>query len=94
MENSQVKDIAVGAMIGHWPAHLGLTTDSEKIEWLARQVERLTDEVDEHDGKDSRLQKKLDISEDRLQDRDELVEDLKICTECQLCDSHKKDVAA
>lgn len=43
MENSQVKDIAVGAMIGHWPAHLGLTTDSEKIEWLARQVERLAD---------------------------------------------------
>lgn len=41
MENSQVKDIAVGALTGHWPAHLGLTTDSEKIEWLARQVERL-----------------------------------------------------
>lgn len=44
MENSQVKNIAISALTGHWPAHLGLATDGEKIEWLARQVERLVDE--------------------------------------------------
>lgn len=43
MDNTQLKSIAVGALTGFWPAHLGLTTDAEKIEWLARQVEGLTD---------------------------------------------------
>lgn len=53
MENSQVKDIAVGALTGHWPAHLGLTTDADKIEWLARQVERICNEVDRFYGADN-----------------------------------------
>lgn len=86
-----VKAIAIGALTGHWPAHLGLTTDADKIEWLARQVEKLT--VAEYDGEGDRLQKEIDTLEDKLQDRDELVEDLKECTDCQLCDRHKKDVA-
>jgi hypothetical protein len=43
MDADQLREIATGALTGHWPAHLGLNTDAEKIEWLARQVETLAD---------------------------------------------------
>lgn len=59
MENSELKSIAVGALTGYWPAHLGLTTDAERIEWLARQVERLADisdyQIDAQDCDDCEL---------------------------------------
>ena len=47
MEN--LKEIAIGAMTGHWPAHLGLKTDAERIEFLARAVEKLVDELEGHE---------------------------------------------
>lgn len=53
MDNSELKQTAIGILSNnHWPAHLGLNTETERIEWLARQVETLTDELDRFDGVD------------------------------------------
>lgn len=49
MDADQLKQIATSALTGYWPAHLGLNTDTEKIEWLARQVEELADNSEYRD---------------------------------------------
>lgn len=95
MENSELKSIAVGVLAtNHWPTHLGLTTDTDRIEWLARQVERLVNDVGEFDGEGERLSKEVETLEDRLRDRDSLLEDLGDCDDCKLCADHHRDVTA
>ena len=85
MDNTQLKSIAVGVLTGHWPAHLGLHTDAEKIEYLARQLEAAADNVGDVDE----LQEKFDDVEE---ERDELQGEIKereSCAECELCGEHK-----
>lgn len=74
MDNTQLKSIAVGALTGHWPAHLGLTTDAEKIEWLARRVEELAGLKVEVDADCLETEKRLD--------------EIEACSDCELCDDH------
>lgn len=62
MDTTQLKSIAVGALTGYWPAHLGLTTDAEKIEWLARQVEEMADDA----GSAERLQEEVNRLTDEI----------------------------
>lgn len=94
MDNEQLKSIAVGVMATNfWPAHLGLTTDSERIEWLARQVEKLVSDVAKFDSESESLETEVETLEDRLRDRNDLVENLDSCDDCKLCANHKKDVA-
>ena len=64
--NTQLKSIVVGALTNHWPAHLGLTTDAEKIEWLARQVEELVDESVKADAEIDSLYARLEIKPYRV----------------------------
>lgn len=50
METEQLRTIAKDAQINHWPPHLGLNTDAERIHWLAQQLEsavELYDRIDE-----------------------------------------------
>lgn len=89
-----IKAIATGILsTNHWPPHLGLTTDSERIEWLARQVEELADNTKDFDAENDTLSREVETLEDKLRDRDSLIEDLGDCTDCKLCDGHQKDVA-
>lgn len=45
-----VKSIATDVLsTGSFPAHLGLNTDAEKIEWLARELEKLADNSEYRD---------------------------------------------
>ena len=47
MEPNQIKQIAKDAQVNHWPSHLGLNTDAERIYWLAQQLETQSELVDE-----------------------------------------------
>lgn len=38
MDSNQLHELALNARLGHWPAHLGVKTEAEKIEYLARQL--------------------------------------------------------
>jgi len=49
MDADELRQIATGTLTGYWPKHLGLNTDAEKIEWLARQVETLADNSEYRD---------------------------------------------
>jgi hypothetical protein len=35
MEANQLRELATNAQLDHWPPHLGVTTDAEKIAYLA-----------------------------------------------------------
>jgi hypothetical protein len=45
MDANQLQELATNALTGHWPAHLGLHTDAEKIEYLARRLEDAAAEI-------------------------------------------------
>lgn len=91
MDNSELKSIAIGALTGHWPAHLGLVTDGERIEWLARQVESLTDNARDFDEENDTLSRAVETLEDNLRGRIEVVEDILVCTDCTVCAEHRKE---
>lgn len=44
MEPEQLRELATNAKLDHWPPHLGVTTDAEKIEYI---VQRLRESVSE-----------------------------------------------
>lgn len=39
MDTNQLHELATNARLNHWPPHLGVTTDAEKIEYLAQRLE-------------------------------------------------------
>ena len=47
MDANQLQELATNAQLDHWPPHLGVTTDAEKIEYLAQ---RLREIIIEHDN--------------------------------------------
>lgn len=73
-----IKAIATGILsTNHWPAHLGLTTDAERIEWLAKGVEELAETVAISDGEAEKLSADLERANENITDRDEEIETLK-----------------
>lgn len=39
MESEQARELALNARLDHWPVHLGVNTDAEKIEHLAMRLD-------------------------------------------------------
>lgn len=66
MDASTLRELSTNALTGHWPAYLGLRTDAEKIEYLARQIELAATEIDEGDAAFDRLDA-LETENDGLQ---------------------------
>lgn len=42
-QRARLQQIATDAQVGHWPPHLGLNTDAERIEFLAEKLLRAID---------------------------------------------------
>lgn len=38
MDNEQLQQLATNATLSHWPPHLGVTTEAEKVEYLAQRL--------------------------------------------------------
>lgn len=43
METVQLQELATNARLDHWPPHLGVNTDAEKIDLLARELASLVE---------------------------------------------------
>lgn len=50
MDADQLRELATNALVNHWPPHLGVNTDQEKIEYLARKLESAADNVGDVDS--------------------------------------------
>jgi phage shock protein A len=78
MDNLQ--QLATNALLDHWPPHLGVTTDAEKIAYLAERlreagdVHTLNEELQEENSK---LAKKVDDLESNIEDLEEEIGELK-----------------
>jgi hypothetical protein len=44
-----LQQLATNARLNHWPPHLGVRTEAEKIEYLAQQLEAAGDVMDRND---------------------------------------------
>lgn len=82
MEADQLRELATNATLNHWPPHLGVTTDAEKIQYLA---DRLRETVDyamdqeslaaSRDDEISELKVKIDDLETDFEQRIESLRD-------------------
>lgn len=73
-EQARLQQIAADAQVGHWPPHLGLTTDSQRIQFLADSVSNLVDYSIDLEGRNETLFDKVENAEDRIK---ELEQELK-----------------
>lgn len=79
------KELATNALTGHWPPHYGVTNNTERIELLARELEKLADEAVDADA----LTERADDAEENLAEADDELKERKTCTTCDLCEEHK-----
>lgn len=66
MDAQELGELATNALTGHWPKHLGVNTDAERIEFLARKLEAVAGDMG-----------RADIAEDRVEKLEEEVGELK-----------------
>lgn len=81
MDANRLNELATNAELNHWPAHLGVTTDAEKVEYLAA---RLREAATEHDNELEAAEQRVEYLEgesidlenkiDRLTDENEKLE--------------------
>lgn len=43
MDANQLQELATNALLDHWPPHLGVKTDAEKIAYLAERLREAAD---------------------------------------------------
>jgi predicted nucleic acid-binding Zn-ribbon protein len=82
MDSNQLRELATNAQLDHWPPHLGVRTDAEKIEYLVKalrsvddyeaQIEEIAAERDSLADQVTQLENKLYDQEDRVDKFDEL----------------------
>ena len=73
MDTNQLNELATNARLNHWPPHLGVSTDTEKIEYLAERLRETVDESERLIGVDDTNQA-LEEENDALKSD---IEDLK-----------------
>lgn len=61
MEPNQLHELATNATLNHWPPHLGVVTDTDKIQYLA---DRLRETANELGHANSLLQKYEELGTD------------------------------
>jgi predicted nuclease with TOPRIM domain len=72
MDANQLQELAINALLNHWPPHLGVKTEAEKIAYLA---ERLRESVDVQAHNDELIEENRDLTE-RVGDLESDVENL------------------
>lgn len=45
MEVQELINLSINARMGHWPPHLGVNTEAEKIEYLAQRLDESATEI-------------------------------------------------
>lgn len=88
MDTQQLKELATNAELNHWPPHLGVKTDAEKVEYLAQRLREAADihsweleaaerRADSIEGENIDLSNKIDHLEDENEKLKDQVEELK-----------------
>jgi peptidoglycan hydrolase CwlO-like protein len=86
MNANQLNELATNALLDHWPPHLGVQIEAEKVEYLANaiqfviakdvEVEALEDQIKALDEEAVYLQNKLDNRDDQIAQLETKIEEL------------------
>jgi uncharacterized coiled-coil DUF342 family protein len=71
MDANQLQELAINALLNHWPPHLGVRTDAEKIAYLAEALRQ----SEEQQVNDSEIRTEMQNEIDRLRDKAQDLED-------------------
>lgn len=77
MEADELRELATNAQLDHWPPHLGVRTDAEKVQYLAdrlREAARDGDTIDELNDQIGALQEENDDLKSRLDHANDVIE--------------------
>jgi hypothetical protein len=50
MDTNQLNELATNALLDHWPPHLGVRTEAEKVAYLAEQLREAADAEERADS--------------------------------------------
>lgn len=82
MEAEQARELALNARLNHWPPHLGVKTDAEKIEHLATRLDETATVMFINEGLDDENKALREENEllksdiDRLRDKLDKIRDI------------------
>lgn len=77
MDSNDLRELATNALIGHWPPHLGVNTDAERIEFLARKLESAADEIGSAEKGESDALERVEALEGQVEDLEYQIQELK-----------------
>lgn len=79
MDADQLQALSINARLDHWPPHLGVRTEAEKVECLANALGEVTlrdAQIDELENQIEALQEETADLENKLDSRDDQIEKL------------------
>lgn len=86
MDTNELQQLATNARLDHWPPHLGVVTEAEKVEYLANaldevtlrdaQIEALEAEIETLGEETADLEDKLDTRDDKIEALETKVDEL------------------
>jgi hypothetical protein len=62
-EIERLRRIATDAQVNHWPPHLGLNTDAERVEFLAKALSDVLDQLDDWQSVIDKVSELGDVAE-------------------------------
>lgn len=87
MDAEQLQQLAINARLNHWPPHLGVMTDAEKIEYLAQRLEEvadaetradeLSDQLETTQEQSNEYERQLEAANAEIYDLNQTIKELK-----------------
>lgn len=80
MDSNQLNELATNALLDHWPPHLGVRMEAEKMEYLAQRLTEAVDAEEHADGLADELetaQEKVRLLQDENADLTDQIKTLK-----------------
>jgi uncharacterized coiled-coil DUF342 family protein len=77
MDANQLQELAINALLNHWPPHLGVRTDAEKIAYLAETLRQSEGQQVNDSEICTEMQNEIDRLRDKAQDLEDQVDSLK-----------------
>jgi peptidoglycan hydrolase CwlO-like protein len=76
MDANQLQELATNALLDHWPPHLGVRTDAEKVAYLAAAL-RQSEEQQVNDSQiRTEMQNEIEVLRDKVRDLDSQIDSL------------------
>jgi uncharacterized coiled-coil DUF342 family protein len=87
MDANQLNELATNALLNHWPLHLGVRTEAEKIAYLAEQLreavdtetqaDELADQLETAQKQSDEYERQLEAANAEISDLNAVIKELK-----------------